>query len=88
MTESLRVAEVQMGQQGRVVIPAALRNAWQVSTGDTLLARLEEDRLILEEPAQVMQRVKIRFATLHGQPSLADELIGERHRKAAAKSGE
>lgn len=75
--------EVQVGQQGRVVIPAMLRQAWQVSTGDTLLARLEDDRLVLEKPAQVIQRVKQRYAALHGQASLADELIAERRAAAA-----
>ena len=34
--------ELQVGRQGRVVIPAALRQLWQIRSGDTLLARLEE----------------------------------------------
>jgi AbrB family looped-hinge helix DNA binding protein len=75
--------ELQVGRQGRVVIPAALRQAWPLSSGDTLLARLEDGRLVLEKPAQVMQRVKQRYAALREQPSLADELIAER--RAAAQ---
>jgi AbrB family looped-hinge helix DNA binding protein len=74
--------ELQVGRQGRIVIPAVLRQHWQISSGDTLLARLEDDRLVLEKPAQVIQRVKQRYAALHGQSSLADELIAER--RAAA----
>jgi bifunctional DNA-binding transcriptional regulator/antitoxin component of YhaV-PrlF toxin-antitoxin module len=70
------------GHVKRVVIPAVLRQHWQISSGDTLLARLEDDRLVLEKPAQVMQRVKQRYAALLGQASLADELIAER--RAAA----
>jgi antitoxin component of MazEF toxin-antitoxin module len=69
------------------VIPAALRQAWQVQPGETLLARLEDDRLILEKPAHIAARVRGRFAALAGQPSLADELIAERHREATLESG-
>lgn len=75
--------ELQVGRQGRVVIPATLRQAWHLSSGDTLLARLEDGRLVLEKPAQVMERVKQRFAALREQPSLADELIAERRAAAA-----
>lgn len=78
--------ELQVGRQGRVVIPAALRQLWQISSGDTLLARLEDDRLVLEKPEQVMQRVKHRYAALRGQASLADELISERRGEAAQEN--
>ncbi len=82
MPENLSIIELQVGPQGRVVIPASLRQAWQIKTGETLMAHLEDDRLILEKPAHILQRAKGRFAALHGQPSLADELIAERHRQA------
>jgi len=82
MPENLSIVELQVGPQGRVVIPASLRQAWQLTTGETLMARLEDDRLILEKPAHILQRVKDRFAALRSQPSLADELIVERHREA------
>ncbi|GIK72630.1 MAG: hypothetical protein BroJett021_16180 [Chloroflexota bacterium] len=78
--------ELQVGRQGRVVIPAALRQLWQIRSGDTLLAHLEDDRLVLEKPAQVMQRIKQRYAALHGQASLADELIAERRGEAAQEN--
>jgi len=38
----IETIELQDGRQGRVVIPAALRQLWQISSGDTLLAHLEE----------------------------------------------
>lgn len=81
------IIELQVGPQGRVVIPAALRQAWQIEPGAVLMARLEDDRLILEKPAHIAARVKERFAALAGQPSLADELIAERHREAAQENG-
>jgi bifunctional DNA-binding transcriptional regulator/antitoxin component of YhaV-PrlF toxin-antitoxin module len=86
VAERLPPVELQVGPQGRVVIPASLRRSWQIAMGEVLVARLEDDRLILEKPAQIMQRVKSRFASLHGQASLADELMAERHREASQEN--
>lgn len=86
MPETTSIVEVQVGPQGRVVIPAALRQTWRIQPGETLLARLEDNRLILEKRAQIAARVQGRFAALAGQPSLADELIAERRREAAGES--
>ena len=82
MTEHLPGVALHIGPQGRVVIPASLRRAWKLKSGEVLLARLEADRLVLERPAQVVQRIKERFASLRNQSSLADELMVER--RAAA----
>jgi bifunctional DNA-binding transcriptional regulator/antitoxin component of YhaV-PrlF toxin-antitoxin module len=82
MSKQLHGIEVQVGPQGRVVIPASLRRAWPIKSGQVLIARLEGDRLVFEKPAQVLQRVKGRFTALRGQPSLADELIAERRAEA------
>lgn len=87
MPKTTSIVEMQVGPQGRVVIPAALRQAWQIQPGETLMARLEDDRLILEKPAHIVARVKGRFAALAGQVSLADELIAERHSEAAQENG-
>ncbi|HMN29392.1 MAG TPA: AbrB/MazE/SpoVT family DNA-binding domain-containing protein [Caldilineaceae bacterium] len=38
--------EVQVGPQGQVVIPIDLRRAWQIESGQILIARLEGDRLV------------------------------------------
>lgn len=86
MLETTSIVEVQVGPQGRVVIPAVLRQAWQIQPGETLMARLEDDRLILEKPERIKARAKGRFAALAGQVSLADELIAERHREAAQEN--
>ena len=82
MSEHLQTIELRVGPQGRIVIPARLRQAWGIEKGSVLLARLEEDQLVLEKPAQVLQRIKRRFAALQNQPSLADELIAERRVEA------
>ena len=87
MAENTLMAELMVGPQGRVVIPANLRHAWQLKTGEVLMAHLENDRLILEKPAQIAQRAKGRFAVLRGQESLVDELISDRRRAAQLEEG-
>ena len=71
-------AEVQLGPQGRVVIPALLRRQLGFEPGDKLIVRLEDDRLILEKPETIKHRLKARFAHVPKGRSLADELISER----------
>ena len=88
VTEKTLIVELMVGPQGRVVIPANLRRAWQLTTGEVLMAHLENDRLILEKPAQIAQRAKTRYAGLLGQPSLVDELIAERRRAAELEEGQ
>jgi len=82
MAEASDTVVIQIGPQGRMVIPASLCCAWKIKTGDILLARIEDDRLVLERPAPIVQRIKGRFAALHNQPSLADELMVERRSAA------
>ena len=77
MTETPQI-EVQVGRQGRLVIPAALRRALGLAEGDTLLARMENERLVLEKRSTIQQRLKTRFAAVSPEISLVDELIAER----------
>jgi AbrB family looped-hinge helix DNA binding protein len=74
--------EVQLGPQGRVVIPALLRRQLGFEPGDRLIARLEDDRLILEKLETIKHRLKARFAHLSTGKSLADELLAERREEA------
>lgn len=77
MTEISQI-EVQLGRQGRLVIPAALRRALELAEGDTLLARIEDQRLVLEKREAIQQRLKARFAGIPPEVSLSQELIAER----------
>lgn len=78
MTESGLEAEVQLGPQGRLVIPARLRRTLGFEPGDALIVRIENDRLILEKRETVKRRLKARFAALPKGTSLADQLLNER----------
>jgi AbrB family looped-hinge helix DNA binding protein len=74
--------EVHLGRQGRLVIPAALRQLLGFEEGDTSVAREEAGQLVLEKQAMVKQRLKAWFAQVPSDRSLVDELIVERREEA------
>jgi bifunctional DNA-binding transcriptional regulator/antitoxin component of YhaV-PrlF toxin-antitoxin module len=65
-----------------LVIPAALRRLLGFEAGDTLVARSEDGRLILEKQETIKRRLKARFSQLPKGTSLADELIADRREDA------
>ncbi|MGH8572259.1 MAG: AbrB/MazE/SpoVT family DNA-binding domain-containing protein [Gammaproteobacteria bacterium] len=79
--------EVQLGPQGRLVIPAQLRRLLGFEPGDRLVARLEDGRLILEKREAIRRRLKDRFVRLPAGKSLASELLAERRREAEREEG-
>ncbi len=81
------VTEVRVGPQGRIVIPASLRRAAGIKPGDSLTARLDEGRLVLERRADVVTRLRRRFAEASGV-SLAEELLRERREEAWRNAGD
>jgi bifunctional DNA-binding transcriptional regulator/antitoxin component of YhaV-PrlF toxin-antitoxin module len=82
MDKLSKSVEVHLGSQGRLVIPIALRQLLGFEEGDTLVARSEAGRLVLEKQAMVKQRLKARFAQVPNDRSLVDELIAERREAA------
>ena len=69
------------------MIPATLRKELQIQAGDSLVAYLEEGRVVLEKRENVRRRVRKRFAEVPRDTSLADELISERREEARRESG-
>lgn len=57
-------------------------------TGDALIAREEEGRLVLEKQETIKRRLKARFAQVPRDRSLADELIAERREEAIKEAAE
>lgn len=82
MPKSITQTEIHLGSQGRLVIPAPLRRSLGFASGDHLIARIEEGRLVLEKAGMIKQRLKSRFSRLPSTTSLAEELIAERREAA------
>jgi len=72
-----------------VLVPVELRREMALDPGTALVARIEDDRLILERSDALVGRAKARFAAARRAPSPVDELIAERRREARdASSGD
>jgi AbrB family looped-hinge helix DNA binding protein len=80
--------EVRVGAQGRLVIPADLRKALNLKTGDRLVARKVGESLVLERREAIVKRLQDRFRHIPKEVSLADELIAERREEAAREAVE
>ena len=75
-------AKLRLGPDGRVVIPAAFREALGLSEGDTLVASMVDDelRLLTLEGALRRARAIVKQFAPQGV-SLSDELIEDRRRE-------
>ncbi len=73
----------QVGEGGRIVIPAALRTALGLNIGDDVLLRLEAGELHLMTPSQAIRRAQelVRQFVPEGR-SLSSELLAERRLEA------
>ena len=79
--------EVQLGAQGRLVIPAHLRKALDLKPGERLIAHREGESIVLERRPSLVKRLQERFAHIPSEVSLADELIAERRAEAERETG-
>jgi len=86
MARTLSFNEVQLGAQGRLVIPAALRKALNLNQGDCLVVRKEGDSLVLERREVVESRLWEMFHQIPQEISLVDELVSERRAAAQAEN--
>lgn len=82
MAEKKIKNEIQLGAQGRLVIPAALRKALKLEPGDRLVARKLGDSLVLERREAIVKRLQGRFSNIPEDVSLVDELIAKRREEA------
>jgi AbrB family looped-hinge helix DNA binding protein len=77
---------VNVGPQGRIVIPARLRRELGLGEGTRLAVRVEGGRLILEPREEVLRRARGRYMRVAGKRRLSDELIRERRSEARRES--
>ncbi len=80
MSEPVMPVTVRFGAQGRLVVPAPMREALGFKTGDPLVVRVQDGRLVVEGRESVVRRVQEQF----GVPgrNLVDEFIAERRQEA------
>lgn len=70
---------------GRVVLPAAYRNALGLKSGDRLLMRLEPDGIRITSASLSLRQTRALLRErLDAGRSLADELIAERRSESGA----
>jgi AbrB family looped-hinge helix DNA binding protein len=89
MARGSRSVPLRIGPQGRVVIPAELRRELGLEPGDTLMARVESRRLVLERRGEILDRLRSELReAAPPETSMVDELIAERRREARREAAE
>lgn len=84
------VAKVAVDQQGRVLIPAEMRQALSLKAGDALTLHVDEHGVIhLRSTAQALRAAQEYLRRLvPDDVSLSDELIADRRAEAAREERE
>ena len=78
-----------VGTDGRVLIPAALREAAGIARGDRITMKVEGSKIILSSWQADIRRLQGMFAHLKKPgESVVDGFIAERHAEAAQESDE
>ncbi|HSY67708.1 MAG TPA: AbrB/MazE/SpoVT family DNA-binding domain-containing protein [Edaphobacter sp.] len=73
----------QIGENGRIVIPAAYRKAMGLKAGETVMIRMDEDGLHIQSKEQAIKRAQAAVRKYVGPDrSLSEELITERRLEA------
>ena len=76
-------AKAKINQNGRIVIPAAIREELGIKPGDTLLMDVEDGVLRVESFDARLARIQDELVQLAGpERMLSDELIAERRAEA------
>jgi AbrB family looped-hinge helix DNA binding protein len=71
-----------LGKSGRIVIPAEARQALGLKEGDSLLVEAQDNRLVLETEAALLQRLYDAVGPRAEGALPSEELIRERHEEA------
>lgn len=76
-------ATIVMGRQGRIVIPAEIREQLGLAPGDQLHLRLADRRLVIERPQDAIAELRELASAVPPGRSLVEELLAERRAAAA-----
>lgn len=78
-------ATVVMGQQGRIVVPRAVRDLLGLQSGDELHLCVRDGQLVLSPRHDPVAALQALTVGVRGGRSLVDELLEERRREVAAE---
>jgi AbrB family looped-hinge helix DNA binding protein len=80
----MRAEEVQVSENGRIVIPVAFRKALGLKGGEKLTIRMDDHGLHIESRLQAIRRAQtILRKHVSADRRLSDELIAERRQEAS-----
>jgi AbrB family looped-hinge helix DNA binding protein len=80
--------QVQLGDRGRLVLPAEIRRRLKLKQGDELVVTVETDgSLRLAGARHVVRETRGLYKSRTGKRSLVDELIAERRKEARRETG-
>jgi hypothetical protein len=66
-----------------------MRRALEIGPGETLMAHVEDDRLVLERRERILQRLRDELrGSVPAGVSMVDELIAERRAEARREAAE
>lgn len=88
---SVEHVRLKIGEGGRIVIPAEMRAAMLVKSGDIVTARVVDGEFRIASPGVALKRVQAearRFKVRNPGTSVVDELIAERREEARRESEE
>ena len=86
MARTIHGVDVRFDTDGRMAVPASIRKALGIRSGERHVARIEDEQLVIEKPASVERRIRARFRNAAGC-SLADELVAERREEVRREVG-
>jgi AbrB family looped-hinge helix DNA binding protein len=79
----IKESHIRINENGRVVIPASFRRAMGITSGDTVVLRLDRDELRITTLRKRLKRAQeIVRKHVPRTASLVDELIAERREAA------
>jgi AbrB family looped-hinge helix DNA binding protein len=71
-------ATLVLGKQGRIVIPASIRTALGLATGDRVHLQVTGRRLVLERQQDAVAELRALAAEVPTNRSLVEELLADR----------
>jgi AbrB family looped-hinge helix DNA binding protein len=75
-------ATLTLGKQGRVVIPAEIREALGLLAGDRIHVRVDGARIVMERPQDAIHELRSLGRDRAANRSLVEELLAERRAEA------